>query len=101
MSKAISPNGAAPFPEAVERYFVHADALLAWVNYEGRHRAGKMKIQPLPKPGALKEPPIGLEPPLAGPPSRSAMYKSGLGAARATAGAKGRPLYVLGQRWTR
>lgn len=49
-----------PTLEGVERFFVYADAFLAWVNYEGRHRAGKMKVQPLPKPAAIKEPPLEL-----------------------------------------
>jgi len=49
-----------PTLQAVERFFVYTDALLIWVNYEGRHRAGKMKAQPLPKPPAMKEPPLSL-----------------------------------------
>lgn len=49
-----------PALQAVERFFVYTDALLGWVNYEGRHRAGKMKVQPLSKPPAVKEPPLSV-----------------------------------------
>ena len=35
---------------AQEACFVYADEYLAWINLEGRFRAGKIKVQPLPKP---------------------------------------------------
>ncbi len=41
-----------------EDYFVYTDELLAWVNYEARHRAGKMAVQPLSKPKQISPPPL-------------------------------------------
>jgi len=45
---------------AQEAYFVYADELLAWVNYEGRARDGKLKNNPLSKPKAVKRPKLRL-----------------------------------------
>jgi hypothetical protein len=42
--------------ERQERYFVYADEYIAWINYEGRFRAGKLKVQPRPKPKPIKRP---------------------------------------------
>lgn len=39
-----------------ERYFTYTDQLLAWVNYEGRKRAGDLKRNPIYKPWRLKRP---------------------------------------------
>ncbi len=41
-----------------EAYFVYADDLIAWVNYEGRQRAGKIGTNPLPKPKRPTQPPL-------------------------------------------
>jgi hypothetical protein len=47
--------------DAQEAYFVHADELLAWINYEGRARDGKLKGgNVLPKPKPLKKPRLRL-----------------------------------------
>lgn len=43
-----------------ERYFAYADALLTFVNFEGRHRAGKISSQPFAKPAQMKQPPLHL-----------------------------------------
>jgi len=40
-----------------EAYFVYADALLSWANYEGRRRDGKIKSNPQQKPNQIKQPP--------------------------------------------
>jgi hypothetical protein len=45
---------------AQEAYFVYADELLAWVNYEGRARDGKLKNNPLSKPKPVKRPKLRL-----------------------------------------
>jgi hypothetical protein len=39
-----------------ERYFAYTDQVLAWVNYEGRKRAGELESNPLSKPKRLKKP---------------------------------------------
>jgi methionyl-tRNA synthetase len=39
-----------------EAYFVYADSLLAWINYEGRVRDKKIEVNPLTKPVPLKQP---------------------------------------------
>jgi hypothetical protein len=49
--------------EAQEAYFVYADELLAWVNYEGRFRDGKLgnaKNNPLIKPKGVNRPKLRL-----------------------------------------
>lgn len=46
--------------EAQEACFVYADEYLAWINFEGRFRAGKMKVQPLSKPNPLRRPKLRL-----------------------------------------
>jgi hypothetical protein len=43
-----------------EAYFVYADEYLAWINYEGRSRAGKLKVQPLTKPKSVRRPKLRL-----------------------------------------
>jgi hypothetical protein len=43
-----------------EAYFVYADEYLAWINYEGRFRAGKLKVQPLAKPTPVRKPKLRL-----------------------------------------
>jgi hypothetical protein len=43
-----------------EAYFVYADALLAWTNYEGRLRDGKIRSNPLQKPSPMKQPPMNI-----------------------------------------
>jgi len=46
---------------AQEAYFVYADELLAWVNFEGRAREGKLKGgNPLTKPKPVKRPKLRL-----------------------------------------
>jgi hypothetical protein len=49
-----------PFLQEQEDYFAFADELTAWVNYEGRHRAGKLANQPLAKPRQRTPPPLRL-----------------------------------------
>jgi hypothetical protein len=39
-----------------ENYFVYVDRLLAWVNYEGRVKAGTLRSNGLTAPSQLKEP---------------------------------------------
>lgn len=49
--------------KAQEAYFVYADDLLLWVNYEGRFKSGKLgkaKHNPLNKPKAVKRPKLRL-----------------------------------------
>jgi hypothetical protein len=41
---------------AQEQYFVYADDILAWTNYEGRFRDGKLQNNPLQKPPQAKPP---------------------------------------------
>jgi hypothetical protein len=41
---------------AQEACFVYADEYLAWINYEGRFRAGKLRSNPLLKPKPLRRP---------------------------------------------
>ena len=43
-----------------ERYFVFADEMLAWTNYEGRLRNGKIRSNPLQKPQPPKAPDLHL-----------------------------------------
>ena len=43
-----------------EQYFVYADEILAWINYEGRLRDGKIKTNPLTKPQSLKAPALNI-----------------------------------------
>jgi hypothetical protein len=47
-----------PTLELQEQYFGYADALLAYANYEGRYRAGKLKDQILKKPPHTTQPPL-------------------------------------------
>jgi hypothetical protein len=42
--------------EAQETYYRYTDNLLLWVNYEGRLRARKIKMQPIEKPKQLTPP---------------------------------------------
>jgi predicted TIM-barrel fold metal-dependent hydrolase len=44
----------------LELYFAHTDAMLAYVNYEGRFKNGKININVLPKPAAMVQPPLYL-----------------------------------------
>ena len=49
--------------KAQEAYFVYADELLLWVNYEGRFKKGKLgnaKQNPLNKPKGVKRPKLRL-----------------------------------------
>jgi hypothetical protein len=43
-----------------EAYFAYTDQCLAWVNYEGRYRAGTLAPNPLTKPKRLKKPDLRL-----------------------------------------
>jgi hypothetical protein len=45
---------------AQEAYFVYADDLLAWINYEGRFRDAKLRQNPHPKPKGVKRPKLRL-----------------------------------------
>lgn len=49
-----------PLLQQQQAYFVYASDCLTYVNYEGRHRAGKMPNQPLARPKQLKQPPLRL-----------------------------------------
>ena len=49
-----------PFLQAQEAYFVYADELLAWTNYEGRLRDSKIKSNPLTKPNQIQQPALNL-----------------------------------------
>lgn len=44
-----------------EQYFQYTEALLAWVNYEGRRIAGKPSRPPEPAPKQLNQPPLYLQ----------------------------------------
>jgi hypothetical protein len=44
--------------ESQESYYGYADHFLSWVNFEGRTRAGKLKLQPIAKPKQQKPPPL-------------------------------------------
>jgi hypothetical protein len=46
-----------PTLEAQEQYFSYADALLAFANYEGQLRSGKIKSKVFEKPAHLTQPP--------------------------------------------
>jgi hypothetical protein len=39
-----------------EQYFVYTDEILAWINYEGRFRDGKIQINTVLKPTPPKPP---------------------------------------------
>jgi hypothetical protein len=43
-----------------EAYFAYTDQCLAWVNYEGRYRAGTLAPNPVIKPKRLKKPDLRL-----------------------------------------
>jgi hypothetical protein len=45
-----------PLLMAQEQYFVYVDEILAWTNYEGRFREGKLNVNPLQKPTPPKRP---------------------------------------------
>jgi hypothetical protein len=47
---------AGSFLKSQEAYFVYADNLLSWLNWEGRVRDGKIKINPQGKPTPMKQP---------------------------------------------
>jgi hypothetical protein len=49
-----------PLLAGQEAYFVYADELIAWVNHEGRHSAGKIGANPLTKPRQPTQPPLHL-----------------------------------------
>jgi len=49
-----------PVLEEQEQYFGYAGDLIAYANYEGRFRKGKLKTQPLPKPAYVSQPPLHL-----------------------------------------
>jgi len=51
----------APLLASQEGYFVYTDKLLAWVNYEGRARSGKITTNPLLKPKHVAQPPLHCE----------------------------------------
>lgn len=46
--------------KALERFFVHTDALIAYVNYEGRFLAGTLTTRIFPKPPPITRPPLHL-----------------------------------------
>ena len=46
--------------ELQETYFVYANDLLTWVNFEGRRRAGKISNYNGTKPKPIKQPPLRL-----------------------------------------
>jgi len=48
-----------PLLQEQERYFRFTDALLAWVNYEGRRLTGKVNVTP-PKPAPMSPPKLHL-----------------------------------------
>jgi hypothetical protein len=53
----------APLLTAQEAYFVYADELLLWVNYEGRFNEGKLgnaRQNPINKPKGVKQPKLRL-----------------------------------------
>ena len=47
-----------PHLRAQEEYFDYTDELLAYVNFEGRHRAGKLPIQDRVLPAQRPQPPL-------------------------------------------
>jgi hypothetical protein len=47
-----------PTLELQEQYFGYAGALLAYANYEGRYRAGKLRDQIIAKPAQVMQPPL-------------------------------------------
>jgi hypothetical protein len=47
-------------PAEQEAYFVYTDELIAWVNYEGRYRVGKISVNPLTKPRQPTRPTLHL-----------------------------------------
>jgi hypothetical protein len=49
-----------PLLSEQEAYFVYADRLLSWVNYEGRVRAGTLRSNAIPKPRQLAQPRLHL-----------------------------------------
>jgi hypothetical protein len=49
-----------PLLESQEAYYVYADSLTTWVNYEGRFRAGKLSTQLRAEPPQIAEPPLRL-----------------------------------------
>jgi hypothetical protein len=49
-----------PLLQKQEDFYVYVDELLAWVNYEGRLRAGKLKSNGLTRPVALAHPALHL-----------------------------------------
>jgi hypothetical protein len=49
-----------PLLMAQEQYFVYADKILAWTNYEGRLKDGKLEINPLQKPPTAKPPDLDI-----------------------------------------
>jgi hypothetical protein len=50
----------APLLQAQEDYFSYADALLGWVNFEGRRWAGRISIPAMPAPRQMMPPPLRL-----------------------------------------
>jgi len=49
-----------PILQDFEKYFILTDVYTIWVNHEGRLRAKKTKINPLPKPKRMQQPPLDL-----------------------------------------
>jgi hypothetical protein len=47
-----------PLLESQEAYYRYADHFLSWVNFEGRTRAGKLKLPLIAKPKQQKQPPL-------------------------------------------
>jgi hypothetical protein len=45
---------------AQEQYFVYADDIVGWTNYEGRPRDGKISPNPLKKPQSLQAPALNI-----------------------------------------
>jgi hypothetical protein len=49
-----------PLLMSQEDYFAYADKILAWTNYEGRFRDGKLENNPVPKPPPVRPPALDL-----------------------------------------
>jgi hypothetical protein len=49
-----------PLLNAQGQYFVYADEILAWTNYEGRLKDGKIKSNALQKPPQRKPPKLDI-----------------------------------------
>jgi hypothetical protein len=60
LSKLRAHHVDAALLAAQEAYFVYADELLAWINYEGRFKDKKINGNPLPKPKGIRRPKLRL-----------------------------------------